>query len=173
MKVKCDSGFFRKMRRDVIWILNPALRKITYVSPSVQKLRGYTPEEVMAFVERCVDPGICDKVKRLLSREWPSFNGAACRLSPTGDEVHEPCKTESVAIPKRQRHISQSGRTSRNCGRLARYHRTEAGIKFCSGRARRNLEQYVICPVGLQKHNHIAPSTKRLEQRASPLRLSR
>lgn len=33
---------------DVIWILNLELGKFTYVSPSVEKLRGYTPEEVMS-----------------------------------------------------------------------------------------------------------------------------
>jgi len=32
---------------DVIWILNPSTMRFTYVSPSVYKLRGYTPEEVM------------------------------------------------------------------------------------------------------------------------------
>lgn len=32
---------------DVIWILNITRRRFTYVSPSVQELRGYTPEEAM------------------------------------------------------------------------------------------------------------------------------
>ncbi|TAM49944.1 MAG: PAS domain S-box protein [Acidobacteria bacterium] len=33
---------------DVIWTLDLASRRLTYVSPSVEKLRGYTPEEVMS-----------------------------------------------------------------------------------------------------------------------------
>jgi len=32
---------------DVIWVLDGATKKFIYVSPSVQKLRGYSPEEVM------------------------------------------------------------------------------------------------------------------------------
>lgn len=32
---------------DVIWTLSPKTGKFTYVSASVQKLRGYTPEEVL------------------------------------------------------------------------------------------------------------------------------
>jgi PAS domain S-box-containing protein len=34
---------------DVIWVLDIQTRKFTYFSPSVQKLRGYTPEEAMAL----------------------------------------------------------------------------------------------------------------------------
>jgi PAS domain S-box-containing protein len=34
--------------QDVIWVLDPATRRFTYMSPSVVNLRGYTAEEVMA-----------------------------------------------------------------------------------------------------------------------------
>ncbi len=33
---------------DVIWVLNTTLKKLTYISPAVEKLRGYTPEEVLS-----------------------------------------------------------------------------------------------------------------------------
>ena len=33
---------------DVVWALDPNTGRFTYVSPSVEQLRGYTPEEVMA-----------------------------------------------------------------------------------------------------------------------------
>jgi PAS domain S-box-containing protein len=32
---------------DIIWILDPATRKFTYFSPSVKRIRGYSPEEAM------------------------------------------------------------------------------------------------------------------------------
>lgn len=35
---------------DVIWILDPATRRFLYVSPSVERLLGYTPEETLAQV---------------------------------------------------------------------------------------------------------------------------
>ncbi len=34
--------------RDVVWILDTETQRFTYISPSVQALRGYTPEEVLA-----------------------------------------------------------------------------------------------------------------------------
>ncbi len=34
--------------RDVVWILDVEAQRFTYVSPSVEKLRGYTPEEILA-----------------------------------------------------------------------------------------------------------------------------
>ena len=33
--------------RDVVWVLDPVAMRFTYVSPSVERLRGYTAEEVM------------------------------------------------------------------------------------------------------------------------------
>ena len=33
---------------DVIWKMNPVTGQVTYVSPSVETLRGYTPAEVLA-----------------------------------------------------------------------------------------------------------------------------
>lgn len=42
---------------DVIWKMDLGTQKITYVSPSVMKLRGYTPEEAMAqTLEEQIDP---------------------------------------------------------------------------------------------------------------------
>lgn len=32
---------------DVIWVLDLSLTKFTYVSPSVERLQGFTPEELM------------------------------------------------------------------------------------------------------------------------------
>ncbi len=34
---------------DVIWLMDPLTDRFTYVSPSVEKLRGYTPEQVLAL----------------------------------------------------------------------------------------------------------------------------
>lgn len=82
---------------DVIWILNPALRKITYVSPSVQKLRGYTPEEVMAqSLNDVLTPESAHKVKRLLSERMAEFQRSGLPSLSYRDEVDQPCKDGSV-----------------------------------------------------------------------------
>jgi PAS domain S-box-containing protein len=53
---------------DVIWVLDLASRRFTYVSPSVKRLRGYSPEEVMAQpLEHALTPGSSRHVARLLA----------------------------------------------------------------------------------------------------------
>ncbi|SDC00225.1 PAS domain S-box protein [Williamwhitmania taraxaci] len=50
-QVKIEEEKYRLLAEnssDVIWRMDAATQKITYVSPSVFKLRGYTPEEAMA-----------------------------------------------------------------------------------------------------------------------------
>ena len=52
---------------DVVWVLNMKTRKFTYVSPSVFKLRGFTPEEVMLqSVEDSLTPESNRKANQLL-----------------------------------------------------------------------------------------------------------
>jgi diguanylate cyclase (GGDEF)-like protein/PAS domain S-box-containing protein len=53
---------------DVIWTLDLASSHFTYVSPSVQRLRGYTAEEVMAqSMEYSLTPASQDKVRGVLA----------------------------------------------------------------------------------------------------------
>jgi PAS domain S-box-containing protein len=63
---------------DVIWTLDPHTLRFTYVSPSVLKLRGFTPEEVLAqSIEEVVTPkslaliqaGLPDTIQRYLAGE--------------------------------------------------------------------------------------------------------
>ena len=54
---------------DVIWSMDMNL-KYTYVSPSVKKLRGYTPEEAMQLpLEKNLTPGSYQKVYQTISEE--------------------------------------------------------------------------------------------------------
>lgn len=63
---------------DVVWTLDPHTLHFTYVSPSVLKLRGFTPEEVLAQpIEEVVTPdslaliqaGLPDTIQRYLAGE--------------------------------------------------------------------------------------------------------
>lgn len=52
---------------DVIWMLDLASQRFDYVSPSVQRLRGFTPDEVMAQpVEKALTPQSAQKVQALI-----------------------------------------------------------------------------------------------------------
>ena len=60
---------------DVVWILNMNTRKFTYVSPSVIKLRGYTPEEVMQqTIEESLTPESYLKANELLEKMIADFH---------------------------------------------------------------------------------------------------
>ena len=62
---------------DVIWQLDLVSLKFTYVSPSVERLRGYTPEEVLAQpIENGANPRIPSSWSpRALRRIWPYPRG--------------------------------------------------------------------------------------------------
>ncbi len=82
---------------DVIWVLDPVSAKFTYVSPSVERLRGFTPEEIMAQpLENALTPESFTK----LANELPS----AILAVESGDEkarvrfdyVDQPHKNGSI-----------------------------------------------------------------------------
>ncbi len=60
--------FITENMTDVIWIMDPLTFKFTYLSPSVEKLRGFTAEEVMAqTMEEVVTPESAELIKRVLT----------------------------------------------------------------------------------------------------------
>ena len=53
---------------DVIWTLDLASGRFTYVSPSVEKLKGFTPEEIMALsLQDTLSPGSVARVEAQLA----------------------------------------------------------------------------------------------------------
>jgi len=77
---------------DVIWILDLESQNFTYVSPSVQKLRGYTPHEVMQqTMEQTLTPASLTKVLTLLAERPPSIG-----MPPHTDELDQTCKDGST-----------------------------------------------------------------------------
>ena len=79
--------------RDVIWVLAVPSMKFTYISPSVERLRGWTAEEVMqqpfeaAMTEataRRVNAILTESLQRLAAGDY------AARFATT--EVEQPCK---------------------------------------------------------------------------------
>jgi len=78
---------------DVIWVLDPIARKFTYVSPAVQKLRGYTPEEVLAQpVEQALTPESLKLVSDSLAANLPAFMARGSGTMSYVNEVDQPCK---------------------------------------------------------------------------------
>lgn len=51
---------------DVVWVLDAETLKLLYVSPSIVKQRGYTPQEIMAMpVAQALTPEIADRLQHL------------------------------------------------------------------------------------------------------------
>lgn len=59
---------------DVIWTLDPETMRFTYVSPSVERIRGYTPEEVMSMpLEATLAPGQLERAQEVIARSVREF----------------------------------------------------------------------------------------------------
>ncbi|HNY03215.1 MAG TPA: PAS domain S-box protein, partial [Bacteroidales bacterium] len=80
---------------DVIWILDLETSRFDYVSPSIEKLRGFTLDEVMAHT---VQDALTPDSYRLFSEQVPirlkDFNEG--KDEPRTDEVEQPCKDGST-----------------------------------------------------------------------------
>ncbi len=84
--------------KDVVWVLDPLTGRFHYVSPSVQALRGYTAEEVMAQpASAALTAESAARVNSLMARGYASFR-AGRRSAETYDavELEQPCKDGST-----------------------------------------------------------------------------
>ena len=86
--------------QDVIWIMDTDDLRFLYVSPSVLKQRGYTPEEVIAApVQAALTSESAERVARLIAERRAELIRAE-RDDGEGrfytDEVEQPCKDGSV-----------------------------------------------------------------------------
>jgi PAS domain S-box-containing protein len=78
---------------DVIWVLDPTAGKFTYVSPSVEKLRGYTPAEVMAQpLADAVTPESLAQINALLATRLPEFVVRGAGNESLTTQIAQPCK---------------------------------------------------------------------------------
>lgn len=84
--------------KDVIWTMDPDTMRFTYVSPSVEGLRGFTPEEIMSEpVEASFLPENRERMIAMMKNGMESF--LAGRFS-SGDffteEIEQPCRDGST-----------------------------------------------------------------------------
>ena len=82
---------------DVIWLLDLETQRLRYVSPSVRKLRGYTPEEVMAQpVAAALTPESAERMRQLFSFWIPKFLANPSVPVILTNEFDQPCKDGSI-----------------------------------------------------------------------------
>lgn len=82
---------------DVIWILNVETMHFSYVSPSVKRLRGYTPEEVMEQeFSAVVTQDSLDYLLYNLPDRIEEYHKGLREIYT--DEISQPCKDGSIVI---------------------------------------------------------------------------
>jgi len=97
MRVSQRYQLLAENTTDVIWMMDPISGRFTYVSPSVEKLRGYTPEEVMARpVSESLTPESWKMVKEGLEQKLPAFLAKGTGSLSATNEVDQPCKDGSI-----------------------------------------------------------------------------
>ena len=83
---------------DVVWVLDPLTLRFLYVSPSVERLRGFTPEEVLAEpMDAALTPDGQRLVRDLIARRVVDLHEDE---QPVGsaytEEIEQPCKDGST-----------------------------------------------------------------------------
>jgi len=78
---------------DVIWIFNASLMRFTYVSPSVERLRGYTVEEaIKQNITESLAPESVALVQKRLVEAMEMLSKDPTKLVKSVEELQQPCK---------------------------------------------------------------------------------
>ena len=78
---------------DVIWLMDLASRRFTYVSPSVERMRGWTPEEIMAQpMEAAVTAESAENIRRGLAERLRRIAAGDASARFNVGEADQPCK---------------------------------------------------------------------------------
>ena len=89
--------FLAENIKDVVWVLDVDTLRFTYVSPSVERLRGYTPEEILAQpVDAALTPEAGAALKAVMRERAAACLGGS--LAPDQffiDQLEQPCKDGS------------------------------------------------------------------------------
>ncbi len=82
---------------DVIWTMDLATERCTYVSPSIEKLRGYTVEEVLEqTLDEMLTPESAQLARDLLQQGMQAFLAGDMSYRVNRSEFYQPCKDGTI-----------------------------------------------------------------------------
>jgi PAS domain S-box-containing protein len=97
-----------EVMKDVVWVMDLETLRFIYVSPSVERLRGCTPEEVLAQdINAVVTPASLAHLEQALPGRFREYLAAPDEDHFYTDEIEQPCRdgttvwTEVVSHPYR------------------------------------------------------------------------
>lgn len=83
--------------QDVIWTLDLKKMRFSWISPSVEKLMGFTPEEILRMkMSEPFAPGSALKIKNLIDQAINEYNAGNSDLSFAIDELEQKCRDGST-----------------------------------------------------------------------------
>lgn len=99
LQVKVEEDKYRLLAEhssDVIWKMDLPTQRFTYISPSIVKLRGYTPEETMAQpIEEQVDPESYLEIQNELTMRINMLLNGEEKARTNVRQLQQPCKDGS------------------------------------------------------------------------------
>lgn len=82
---------------DVIWVYNINKQQFTYISPSVKRLRGYTPEEAMTqSLHESLTEESAQKVINRIKEGLTAYHQNPEQTEDAIDELQQPCKNGKI-----------------------------------------------------------------------------
>ena len=101
--------------KDVVWVLDLESRRFVYVSPSVQRLRGYTPAEIMARpLEDAWAPEQRRELEKFTRQAVADFRaGRITSDTYVTYEMLQPCKDGSTVPSEVVAHLVRNPQTGR------------------------------------------------------------
>ncbi|PKP47088.1 MAG: hypothetical protein CVT94_12540 [Bacteroidetes bacterium HGW-Bacteroidetes-11] len=82
--------------QDVIWTLDLKKMRFSWISPSVEKLMGFTPEEILRMkMDESFAPESALKIKNLIDQAINDYNAGNTDLSFVVDELEQKCRNGS------------------------------------------------------------------------------
>lgn len=86
-----------EMTADVVWVFNVDTQKWVYISPAVEKLRGFTVEEAMAeTMEESLAPESYERLKKTMPVSMKAFQEDPDHPKFFINEIQQPCKDGSM-----------------------------------------------------------------------------
>ncbi|NLF51306.1 MAG: PAS domain S-box protein [Leptolinea sp.] len=100
---------------DVIWVLDPETQFFSYVSPSIEKLRGYSVDEIMAQpVDYVFRPDDVTRINQLLRDRLNDYlNGIVPLDRVYIDEIDQHCKDDSYILTEITTNFQKNPTTGR------------------------------------------------------------